>query len=132
MSLLERLKSRARKLQCDTYALWLAYRHPRTPWYAKAFSICVVAYALSPIDLIPDFVPVLGYLDDLILVPLGIVLALKMIPKDVMAECRAKAAEQMSQKLKKNWAVGVIIILIWLDALALIGVLICKAVAKRP
>ena len=81
-------KARRRQLQAEVYALYLAYRDPRVPWYAKAVAACVVGYALSPIDLIPDFIPVLGYLDDLVLIPLGIALALRMIPPAVMDECR--------------------------------------------
>ena len=78
-------------LKRETYALYLAVRDPRTPWYAKAVAAAVVAYALSPLDLIPDFIPVIGYLDDLIVVPLGIALALKLIPEPVMRECRQRA-----------------------------------------
>jgi uncharacterized membrane protein YkvA (DUF1232 family) len=88
---LDKLRGRVGSLQNETFALYLAGRHPRTPWYAKAFIAGVVAYAISPIDLIPDFIPVLGYLDDLILVPLGIVIAIRMIPPDVLAECRDRA-----------------------------------------
>src|SRR5947208_12421297 len=91
--MLENLKKRARHLKTETYTLYLAARHPGTPWYAKLFVAGVVAYAFSPIDLIPDFVPVLGYLDDLILIPLGIAAAIRMIPPEVLAECRARAAE---------------------------------------
>src|SRR5204862_989240 len=91
-SLIERLRARARGLKRDTYALYLACRDPRTPWYAKALAGAVVAYALSPIDLIPDFVPVFGYLDDLIIVPAGLVLARKLIPESVIAECQARVA----------------------------------------
>lgn len=87
MPLLENLKQRARGLKAETFALYLAARHPRTPWYAKLFVAGIVAYAFSPMDLIPDFVPVLGYLDDLILLPLGIAVAIKMIPASVLAEC---------------------------------------------
>src|SRR5438477_13097838 len=83
-------KQRAQQLKIEVYALYLAYRDPRVPWYARAFAACVVAYAFSPIDLIPDPIPVLGYLDDLVLVPLGVVLARRMIPPDVLAECRAR------------------------------------------
>jgi chromate transporter len=86
------LKDRARALKRETYALYLAVRDPRTPWYARAVAAAVVAYALSPLDLIPDFIPVIGYLDDLILVPLGIALALRLIPEPVMRECRERAA----------------------------------------
>jgi len=85
------LKNRARLLKRDVYALSLAVRDPRTPWYARALAAGVVAYALSPLDLIPDFIPVVGYLDDLILVPIGIALAIKMIPQPIMQECRERA-----------------------------------------
>jgi len=115
----ERWKQRARELKRETYALYLAYRDPRVPWYAKAFAACVVAYALSPLDLIPDFVPVLGYLDDLILIPAGIALALKMIPPQVMAECRARAQDLLAEKRPQNWVVGGLIIALWLSLLAL-------------
>ena len=84
-------KERARQIKSEIYALYLAYRDPRVPWYARVFAACVVAYAFSPIDLIPDPIPVLGYLDDLVLIPLGVVLARKMIPADVLAECRQTA-----------------------------------------
>jgi uncharacterized membrane protein YkvA (DUF1232 family) len=84
-------RERARQLKTEVQALRLAYRDPRVPWYAKWILACVVGYALSPIDLIPDFIPVLGYVDDLILVPLGILLAMRMIPKEVLQECREKA-----------------------------------------
>ena len=78
--MLDRMRKRARRLKEEIYALYLAYRDPRVPWYARLFAAGVVAYAFSPIDLIPDFIPVLGFPDDLILVPLGVVLALRMIP----------------------------------------------------
>ena len=82
---IDRLRDRAKKLKTETRALYLAGRDPRTPWYARLLAAVVVAYALSPIDLIPDFIPVLGYLDDLVLVPLGIALAIKMIPAESTA-----------------------------------------------
>jgi len=81
---LEKLRGRARQLKRETWALWLAYRDPRLPWYARLWTAFVVIHTFSPLDLIPDFIPVLGYLDDLIITPLGIALALKMIPPDVM------------------------------------------------
>ena len=93
MSLLQTLKTRARALKRETYALYLVVHDPRTPWYAKAVAGVVVAYAFSPLDLIPDFIPVIGYLDDLIVVPVGIALALKLVPADVLAECRERAFE---------------------------------------
>ena len=89
---LEQLRSRAAALRTETYAIYLAARDPRTPWFAKALVLLIVAYALSPIDLIPDFVPVLGYLDDLLIVPAGIGLALKLVPGAVMAEARKRRA----------------------------------------
>lgn len=113
-------RARARQLKTETYALYLAYQDPRVPLYARVFIAVVVAYAFSPIDLIPDFIPVLGYLDDVVLVPLGIALALKMIPAEVMAESRTRAQEMMiSGKPMNRLAAGVIII-IWVAAFALI------------
>ncbi len=109
----------ARQLKIEVYALYLAYRDPRVPWYARVFAMCVVGYFFSPIDLIPDPIPILGYLDDLILVPLGVVLALKMIPADVMAECRAQAQDVMRQGKLVNRAAAVVIAAIWLLLAAL-------------
>ena len=112
-------------LKRETIALYLACRDPRTPWYAKAFAAVVVAYALSPIDLIPDFVPILGYLDDLILVPLGLALAVKMIPDSVMAECREQArlvADRPTNQLAAAAIVG-----IWLGAAVWATYLLAKA-----
>jgi uncharacterized membrane protein YkvA (DUF1232 family) len=92
---LDRWKKAARRLEHDTYAVWLAVRDPRVPWYARAIGLFVVAYAVSPIDLIPDFIPVIGYLDDMVVVPLGIALMLRLIPPQVMAEARARADEAL-------------------------------------
>ena len=94
---MNRLRAWAREIRRDTYALYLACRDPRVPWYAKAFAGVIVAYALSPIDLIPDFIPVLGYLDDLLIVPLGIALAVRMIPAPVLAEHRKEAAARIDR-----------------------------------
>lgn len=116
-----RLKQRARRLKAEVYALYLAYRDPRVPLYARIFAGAVVAYAFSPIDLIPDFIPVLGYLDDLILIPLGITIALKMIPAPVMAECRAHARDVMAQGKPVNKLAAVVIVAIWL-LLATLGI----------
>ena len=116
-------KRRARQLKAETYALYLAYRDRRTPWYARLFAACVVAYAFSPIDLIPDFIPVLGYLDDLILIPLGIALALRMIPPQVMADSRLKAQDLLAQDRPRNWIAAAAIITIWL-ALAALGIVL--------
>jgi len=126
LTLIEKWKRRSRKLQTETYALFLAYKHPATPWYAKVFAGLVVAYAFSPIDLIPDFIPILGYLDDLVLVPLGISLAIKMIPPEVMTECRIRSHEALEDGRPVNWFVAVLIILIWLAAIALLGFWVFK------
>jgi uncharacterized membrane protein YkvA (DUF1232 family) len=112
-------KQRARHLKHDTYALYLAYRDPRVPWAAKAFAALVVAYAFSPLDLIPDFIPILGYVDDLVLVPLGIALALKMIPAQVLDESRVRAEEMLGEDRPRNWVAGGIILAIWLLLAAL-------------
>src|SRR5215813_10664131 len=90
------LKRRIDDLRSETLALYLAARHPSTPWYAKLVVAAIVAYALSPIDLIPDFVPVLGYVDDLLLIPIGIALAVKLIPAPVLLECRARVREEFA------------------------------------
>lgn len=120
--MLAELKQRARHLKSETFALYLAARDPRTPWYAKLLVAGIVAYAFSPIDLIPDFVPVLGYLDDLILIPLGITLAIKMVPHSVLAECRARAQETMQNGKPVSRVAGIVIIVIWLLLAALFAV----------
>ena len=112
--MLDSWKSRTGKLKRETYTLYLAYRDPRTPWVARLLSALVVAYAFSPIDLIPDPIPVLGYLDDLILVPVGVYLAVKMIPPDVLEECRAQSDSVMAQGKPVNRAAAVVIVAIWL------------------
>lgn len=98
MSLLSRRKTWASGLLSQIRAVHLACRHPGTPWYAKAAAVCVVAYAVSPIDLIPDFIPVLGYLDDVVLVPLGIALVLRLVPRQVMEECRRQARDRIEDR----------------------------------
>ena len=113
--MLERLKARARALKREILVVYLAARDPRTPWYAKGLILLIVAYALSPIDLIPDFVPVLGYLDDLIIIPGGIWLAIRMVPAEVLAEARHKAAGDIDRRLGRFGVV--IMVLIWLLAL---------------
>ena len=112
-------KQQVRKLKNETYAIYLACKDSRVPWYARALAAVVVAYALSPIDLIPDIIPVIGYLDDLILVPLGIALVLRMIPPDVLAECREKAEAAMAQTTPTSRIAAVVVVLIWL----LLGIL---------
>jgi uncharacterized membrane protein YkvA (DUF1232 family) len=108
-----------RALKHETYALYLAARDPRTPWAARLLIATIVAYALSPIDLIPDFVPVLGLLDDLVLLPAGIALALRLVPAGVMADCRAQAAIALDGSAPRSRAAVVVIVLIWLAALGL-------------
>ncbi|MEJ7840555.1 MAG: DUF1232 domain-containing protein [Rubrobacter sp.] len=115
----EKLKRWAKRLKAELYALYLAYRDPRVPFHARVFAAVVVAYAFSPIDLIPDPIPVLGYLDDLILVPLGIALAVRMIPPAVLAECRAKAREAAARAGPKGTAAAVVVVGIWLLLAAL-------------
>ena len=119
MAWLAALKARARALKSEVVALVLAARHPRTPWYAKALVVAIVAYALSPIDLIPDFIPVLGLVDDIILLPFAIVLAVKMIPPAIMAEHRATAAA--ANALPRSRLAAVAIVVLWLLGAALLA-----------
>ena len=105
-------RERARLLKREVYALYFAVRDPRVPWYVKALAACVVGYAFSPIDLIPDFIPVMGYLDDLVLVPLGVLAIRAMVPEAVLADCR-KQAEQLDAK-PRNWVAAAVIVAVWL------------------
>ena len=116
----DRIKIWARTLKRDAYAVYLAARNPDTPWYVRALAVVVAAYAFSPIDLIPDFIPVLGYLDDLILVPLGIWLVVSLIPEQAMAEYRAKASEVM-QRPHGGKIAAILIVAIWILSAALLG-----------
>ncbi|HYU21016.1 MAG TPA: YkvA family protein [Chloroflexota bacterium] len=116
-------KQTARRTKAELYAIYLACKDPRVPWYAWLLATCVVAYAFSPIDLIPDFIPILGYVDDLILIPLGIALVLRLIPQDVMAESRAKAAAAIAEGKPTNWLAAGIIVALWL-LVALAGVVL--------
>jgi len=118
---------RVRQLKADTYALYLASRDPRVPWSARLLVLGVVGYAFSPIDLIPDFIPLLGYLDDLVLLPLGITLAIRMIPPPVWADCRARAAATMAEGKPTNWTAAVVIVGIWLLLAASSITLVCRA-----
>jgi uncharacterized membrane protein YkvA (DUF1232 family) len=113
-----RIRAWARAIKTDVMALYLATRDARVPWYAKALAVVVVAYALSPIDLIPDFIPVLGYVDDLILVPLGVLLAIRLIPPDLMIEFRAQAQLRSERPVSKTGAA--IIIGFWILAAILL------------
>lgn len=113
--MLENWKQKAKNLKRELYALYLAYKDPRVPWYARITAIIVVGYAFSPIDLIPDPIPVLGYLDDLILIPLGIALVIKMVPADVLNDCRERAESEIGGTKPKNWVAASIIVLIWIS-----------------
>jgi uncharacterized membrane protein YkvA (DUF1232 family) len=123
-------KTKSKQLKTEIAALYLAYKHPKTPWYAKALAALIIGYALSPIDLIPDFIPVVGYLDDLIIVPAGIALLIKIIPGDILEECKAKARSDLSNRRSKNWIAAIIIVLIWLFAIYLALSLIWPLVFK--
>lgn len=123
-------KTKSTQLKSEIYALYLAYKHPRTPWYAKVLAALILGYVLSPIDLIPDFIPVIGYLDDLIIVPAGITLLIKMIPRDILEECRAKARSDLSDRRPKGWIAAIIVVLIWLLAIYLVLSLIWPFVFK--
>jgi len=112
-------RTRSKQLKSEVYALSLASKHPKTPWYAKALAVFIIGYALSPIDLIPDFIPVIGYLDDLILVPVGIALLVKMIPKEVLEECRERARSQSIMKKPRSWTAVMVIVMIWLSLIYL-------------
>ncbi len=114
------------QLKHDTYALYLASRDPRVPWPAKIIALLVVAYLLSPIDLIPDFIPVLGYLDDIVLVPLGIALAIRCIPTDIWADCRERAADHVTSDLPRSWKAVVVIAAVWGGVLALLAAIILR------
>lgn len=113
-TLLNRLKTMAKKLKANLMVMYFAYRDPRVSLFTKIFAICVVAYAFSPVDLIPDFIPILGYLDDFILVPLGVYIALRLFPREVLEEYRTKAEVQIKSGKPKNWITGTIIIAVWL------------------
>lgn len=112
-------KERVRALKRETLTLYLACRHPRVPWYAKGLALLVVGYALSPIDLIPDFVPVLGYLDDLVLIPLGVMLVIRLIPAEVLDECRAQTEGIIGKKTRLAKTAAAIIVTIWVLSAAL-------------
>ncbi|MEQ8826962.1 MAG: YkvA family protein, partial [Parvibaculum sp.] len=118
-STIDQLRNWARVLKRDVHALYLASRDPRVPWYAKALAVLVVGYALSPVDLIPDFIPVLGLLDDLIVVPLGIMLVIRLIPAEIMAEHRNLAAAAQGQPVSRTAAV--VIACVWIVSIVLVG-----------
>lgn len=116
---LEAWKRRARQLSAQTYALYLAYRDPRTPWYAKVFAALIVGYVFSPIDPIPDWIPVLGLLDEMVVVPVGVLVAAKMVPPRVMEECQEKAREVAEGEKPVSRVAAVVIVAVWLLCVAL-------------
>ena len=124
----DRLRSWARVIKRDVHALYLAARDPRVPWYARALAVIVAGYALSPIDLIPDFIPVLGYLDDVIILPLGILLVIRMIPPEIMAEHRELAAAAQDRPVSRPAAV--VIACIWVVSVTLAGWMIYRSLAR--
>lgn len=126
MTLVQHLKARAAEYTCQIRTLYIACRDPRTPWLPKAITALVVAYALSPVDLIPDVIPVLGYLDDLVLLPLGIVLAIRLIPPAVLEESRHKAREEMASRLPRSRSGMVLVLCIWVAAAALAGGIVAR------
>ncbi|TPG73742.1 YkvA family protein [Pseudomonas mandelii] len=119
-AILEQLRRWAKSLKRQTMVLWFCYQHPQTPWLPKWISAFVVAYVLSPIDLIPDFIPILGYLDDVIILPLGILLAIRLMPSHVLEACRLKASAWEKNHVKRpvNTVAAALIVLIWLGVVA--------------
>jgi uncharacterized membrane protein YkvA (DUF1232 family) len=113
-------KQRAKQLKTAVYVIYLVPKDRRVPWYTRLLAACVIGYAFSPIDLIPDPIPILGYLDDLVLVPLGIALVLKLVPEPVLADCREQAQSAMEQGKRTNWIAAVVIVAIWLLVLGAI------------
>jgi uncharacterized membrane protein YkvA (DUF1232 family) len=127
---MQRLRQWAKGLKRQVYVLYLAYKDPRTPWYARVFTACVVAYAFSPIDLIPDFVPVLGYLDDLILVPLGVAIALKLIPAEVLRDSQQEAQRLIEQGKPISRAGAIVIVSIWILTLVVTATVIWRFIQR--
>jgi uncharacterized membrane protein YkvA (DUF1232 family) len=109
----------ARQLSAQTYILYLAYRHPKTPWYAKAFAALIVGYVFSPIDPIPDFIPGVGLLDEMVVVPIGVLIAAKMIPRQVMEDCQEKACAVAQGEKPVSRAAAVVVVAVWLVCVVL-------------
>jgi uncharacterized membrane protein YkvA (DUF1232 family) len=122
----ESWKQRARQLESETYTLYLAYKDPRVPWYAKAFAALLVGYVFSPIDPIPDFLPVVGLLDELVVVPLGVILARKMIPEEVLAECWQKSWEATREDKPVKRAAAVVVVAVWLLLAVLAAIVVVR------
>jgi uncharacterized membrane protein YkvA (DUF1232 family) len=128
--LFRKWKNWAKRLKIETLTLYLAFKDPRVPWYAKVVVACVVGYAFSPIDLIPDFIPVLGYIDDLILLPIGIMLALRMIPNHILAECKIGARKAIKNGSPVIKSAGIVILIIWIISGALIALFVFRLAKK--
>ncbi len=126
MAMLKRVETWAKLVKRDIFALYLAARDRRVPWYAKLMALVTVAYALSPIDLIPDFIPIFGYLDDLIIVPAAIFLTIRLIPKGLMIELRKEASLRLSERLPRSRVGAAIIIILWM----VLGALLFKAMVS--
>ena len=122
----ESWKQRARQLESETYTLYLAYKDPRVPWYAKAFAALLVGYVFSPIDPISDFIPVVGLLDELVVVPLGVILARKMIPEEVLAECQQKSWEATRENKPVKRAAAVVVVAVWLLLAVLAAIVVVR------
>lgn len=131
MKLIDRLRKLKKEIPLQSYALYLACRDPRTPWYAKALAAAVAAYAFSPIDLIPDFIPVLGYLDDLILIPLGIALAVRLIPKEVLESCREQARQRLAKGTPTSRVAAIVIVVVWIAVLAGVAALVVTRLRRK-
>lgn len=119
--MIEKIKEKTIELKKQVFALYLAYKKKETPLIAKVFAVIVVAYALSPIDLIPDFIPVLGYLDDFILIPLGVTIALKLIPAKIIEECKKEAEEKLKSDIPEAKVAAIVIVIFWIIILGYIG-----------
>src|SRR4030067_480991 len=128
--MLSSLRAKAKKLESETYALYLAYRDPRTPWHARALAAFVVAHTVSPIDLIPHFIPIIGYLDDLIITPLGLVIALRMIPPEVMIQAREQAALASAEGRIKTKAGIAIVLSVWAIGAILLLIILARLIQK--
>lgn len=121
LKMIKRIKEKTSELKKQVFALYLAYKKKETPLISKVFTAIVVAYALSPIDLIPDFIPVLGYLDDFILIPMGVAIALKLIPAEIMEECRKEAEAKLKSDIPEAKVAGAVIVILWILILGFIG-----------
>lgn len=127
--MLRKLKEQASRLKRELHALWLAYSDPRTPWSARLLIVCIIGYALSPIDLIPDQIPIIGHLDDLILLPLAIALAIRMIPGSVMADCRERARQaSFDTPSQWKWIGAAFVVIVWL----LIAMWMWRLIHREP